>query len=182
MVAQSIWAKAYYTLQGIVQKWKCTHPRAAFVLSRYLLMDWSGVDYCDAFISCLDSGSDGTHSLQSIHCISPNLTKKQTHLHLRLAWRLFLLAKFILGWNIPFLDSEHSNISPPNYQLSGIRFFFCILQVSTCMFTLVQKETKVHIFQKVLFIVCKDKLWMNPWIWWLVGRKILTQILLQAFS
>ncbi len=31
-------------------------------------MDWSGVDYCDVFISCLDSHSDGTHSLQSIHC------------------------------------------------------------------------------------------------------------------
>ncbi len=31
------------------------------------LMDWSGVDYCDVFISCLDSHSDGTHSLQSIH-------------------------------------------------------------------------------------------------------------------
>ncbi len=27
-------------------------------------MDWSGVDYCDVFI---DSHSDGTHSLQSIH-------------------------------------------------------------------------------------------------------------------
>ncbi len=31
-------------------------------------MDWSGVDYCDIFISCLVSHSDGTHSLQSIHC------------------------------------------------------------------------------------------------------------------
>ncbi len=31
-------------------------------------MDWSGVDYCDVFISCLDSHSDGTHSLMSIHC------------------------------------------------------------------------------------------------------------------
>ncbi len=29
---------------------------------------WSCVDYCDVFISCLDSHSDGTHSLQSIHC------------------------------------------------------------------------------------------------------------------
>ncbi len=28
-------------------------------------MDWSGVDYCDVFISCFDSHSDGTHSLQS---------------------------------------------------------------------------------------------------------------------
>uniref|UniRef100_A0A671S4J4 Phosphodiesterase n=1 Tax=Sinocyclocheilus anshuiensis TaxID=1608454 RepID=A0A671S4J4_9TELE len=27
------------------------------------------VDYCDAFISCLDSYSDGTHSLQSIHSV-----------------------------------------------------------------------------------------------------------------
>ncbi len=26
-----------------------------------------GVDYCDVFISCLDSHSDGTHSLQRIH-------------------------------------------------------------------------------------------------------------------
>ncbi len=25
------------------------------------------MDYCDVFISCLDSHSDGTHSLQSIH-------------------------------------------------------------------------------------------------------------------
>ncbi len=32
-------------------------------------MDWSGVDYCDVSISCLDSHSDGTHSLQRIHCM-----------------------------------------------------------------------------------------------------------------
>ncbi len=33
-------------------------------------LDWSGllVDYYDVFISCLDSHSDGTHSLQRIHC------------------------------------------------------------------------------------------------------------------
>ncbi len=30
-------------------------------------MDWSLVDYCDIFISCLDSNSDGAHSLQRIH-------------------------------------------------------------------------------------------------------------------
>ncbi len=30
-------------------------------------MDWSVVDYCDVFISCLDSHSDGTHSLLRIH-------------------------------------------------------------------------------------------------------------------
>ncbi len=32
-------------------------------------LKWCGllVDYCDVFISCLDSHSDGTHSLQRIH-------------------------------------------------------------------------------------------------------------------
>ncbi len=39
-------------------------------VTRHKLIDgpeWCGlfVDYCDAFISCLDS--DGTHSLQRIH-------------------------------------------------------------------------------------------------------------------
>ncbi len=54
-----------------------------------LLID--GLDYCDVFISCLDSHSDGTHSLQRIHCWASDgmlnlsksvLIKKQTHLHL----------------------------------------------------------------------------------------------------
>ncbi len=43
----------------------------AFHLRRHSLIDWSCVDlimgHCDVFISCLDSHSDGTHSLQSIH-------------------------------------------------------------------------------------------------------------------
>ncbi len=32
-------------------------------------VEWCGllVDYCDVFISCLDSHSDGTHSLQRTH-------------------------------------------------------------------------------------------------------------------
>ncbi len=32
-------------------------------------LEWCGllVDYCDVFIGCLDSHSDGTHSLQRIH-------------------------------------------------------------------------------------------------------------------
>ncbi len=33
-------------------------------------LEWCGllVDYCDVLISCLDAHSDGTHSLQRIHC------------------------------------------------------------------------------------------------------------------
>ncbi len=51
-----------------------------------------GVDYCDVFISCLDSHSEGTHSLQRIYWWASDVmlhfsksvaTKKQTHLHLR---------------------------------------------------------------------------------------------------
>ncbi len=44
-------------------------------------MDWSGVDYCGVFISCLDSHSDGTHSPQKDPLVSqflePVLMKKQ---------------------------------------------------------------------------------------------------------
>ncbi len=49
------------------------------------------VDYCDVFISCLDSHSDGTHSLQRIHCWASDVKlhfsksvpmKNQTHLHI----------------------------------------------------------------------------------------------------
>ncbi len=43
-------------------------------------LEWCGllVDYCDVFISCLDSHSDGTHSLQSIHCWD---TDAETHFY-----------------------------------------------------------------------------------------------------
>ncbi len=48
------------------------------------------VDYCGVFISCLESHSDGTHSLQRIHCNADVMLdffkyvqmKKQTHLHI----------------------------------------------------------------------------------------------------
>ncbi len=47
------------------------------------------MDYCDVFINSLDSHSDGTHSLQSIHWWASNVMLhfsnsdvKQTHLHL----------------------------------------------------------------------------------------------------
>ncbi len=46
-------------------------------------MDWSGVDYCDVFISRLDSHFDGTHSLQKF----VNLENSQI-LESWLSWRL----------------------------------------------------------------------------------------------
>ncbi len=40
-----------------------------YFIGRRVIMDSCGllVDYCDVFISCLDSHSDGTHSLQRNH-------------------------------------------------------------------------------------------------------------------
>ncbi len=67
-----------------------------FLLHKTLLdgSEWCGllVDYCGVFISCLDTYSDGTHSLQRIRCwvsdVMLNFTKsvrfiKQTNLYLQ---------------------------------------------------------------------------------------------------
>ncbi len=50
-------------------------------------LKWCGLlmEYCDVCISCLDSHSDGTHSLQSdviVHLVNSVQMKKQTHLNL----------------------------------------------------------------------------------------------------
>ncbi len=75
-------------------------------------MDWSGVDYSDDFISCLDSHSDGTHSLQRIHWASYVMLhffksvsmKKQTRLHL--GWpesEEIFRSNIFWGWTIPLI-------------------------------------------------------------------------------
>ncbi len=69
---------------------------------------WTGilstVDYCDVFISCLDSHSDGTHSLQRIHWCSNEETNSSTS---RISWRLINFQQFFFyyGWTIPLLQS-----------------------------------------------------------------------------
>ncbi len=71
-------------------------------------LEWCGllVDYCDVFISCLDSHSDGTHSLQSIHCWDSDamlhFSKKQTHLHLGWPEDELFSANFHFFVNYPF--------------------------------------------------------------------------------
>ncbi len=63
-------------------------------------LEWCGLLWC--FISCLDSHSDGTHSLQSIHCwasdVMLHFSKKQTHLHLEWSEGEDI---FITRWTIP---------------------------------------------------------------------------------
>ncbi len=71
-------------------------------------MDWSGVDY--VFVSCLDSHSDGTHSLQRIHWWTTDvmlkffksvLMKKQTHM----AWDLSTFPTNL------FLENDNHSLS-----------------------------------------------------------------------
>ncbi len=72
-----LWRKHYYRLRtGILARSDSlklkrlndvSYKHAAFHFTRHKLMDWSCVDYCNVLYSCLDSHSDGTHSLQRIH-------------------------------------------------------------------------------------------------------------------
>ncbi len=69
------------------------------------------VDYCDVFISCLDSHSDGTHSLLRIHWWASHLMLNFSKLFpwdelisSRMSWVTWGLVKFqqiiIFGWTI----------------------------------------------------------------------------------
>ncbi len=83
---------------------------SAFVFSECYLMDWSGVDYCDVFISCLDSHSDGTHSLQSIHWWSDTMlyfskSDEETNSSTCIAFKHSCV---LLCFFIPFLTLECS--------------------------------------------------------------------------
>ncbi len=57
-------------------------------------LEWCGllVGYCDVFISCLDSHSDGTHSLQRIHCWDSDA---------------MLFDEFVGKLFIPFVNQKH---------------------------------------------------------------------------
>ncbi len=103
------WRKSYYGLWTHISSWICF----SFCLLQMLTdgLEWCGlfVDYCDVFISCLDSHSDGTHSLQSIHCWD---TDAETHFYksdeetnsswswMNWGWVDFQQT-FIFGWTIP---------------------------------------------------------------------------------
>ncbi len=64
------WKQQFYVKSVLMMDLFLTN--SSFCLLQMLTdgLEWCGllVDYCDVFISCLDSHSDGTHSLQRIHC------------------------------------------------------------------------------------------------------------------
>ncbi len=92
------------------------HKKIVLMLDLFQLssppdVNWWTVDYCDVFIRCLDS--DGTHSLQSIHCWDTDAmlhfskSDEGIHLSTSLAWgEIHLEWIFIVGWTlILMLDS-----------------------------------------------------------------------------
>jgi len=92
----------------------------------HLLTDLSRVDYCDVFSSCFDTHSDGTHSLQRIHCWASDiilnfsrsvLMKKQTHLHLE---SVNFKHIFIFFWSVFFFGTVPlSNVNKLNHTVKS---------------------------------------------------------------
>ncbi len=77
-------------------------------------LEWCGllVDYSDVFISCLDSHSDGTHSLQRIHWwVSDMMLHFQisSHEETNTYWAPWGYI-FIFGWTIPLTIAVRQSI------------------------------------------------------------------------
>ncbi len=95
-------------------------------------MDWSGVDYCDVFIICLDSHSDGTHSLQGIHCwdtdAETHFYKSDEETNSSTSWMAWGWVHFqwilIFGWTIPLFLSDYF-ISSTARIIPFNRLFLC---------------------------------------------------------
>ncbi len=64
LLKEMLWiTDSYFDQKWWLNDWFLSYKHTAFDFTRCELMDWSGVEYCDVFISRLDSHSDGTHSL-----------------------------------------------------------------------------------------------------------------------
>ncbi len=95
------------------QWWICFLQKHSLWLLKMLTngLEWCGslVDYCDVVISCLDSHSDGTHSLQSIHWWASDamlqFSKSDEEKNSSTSWVTRGCAHFqqtfIFGWTIP---------------------------------------------------------------------------------
>ncbi len=86
-------------------------------LTNTQVLDWSGllVVYCNAFISCLDSHSDGTHSLERIHWWASDAAFLQIWWRNKLIYILDglrvniqqIIIIIIFWWTIPLSKSLH---------------------------------------------------------------------------
>ncbi len=107
-------------------------------------MDWRLlVDYCDVFISCLDSHSDGTHSLQRIHwraCdVMLNFAKSvpTSTYQIAIGW-LHFHQILIFGWTIPLSIYFRAKLS-----LSTGRFHNAVVLWNQHQLTLLRRAITV---------------------------------------
>ncbi len=86
------------------------HPTCRWVSSKQIWRNWALlVDYCDVFISCLNSHSDGTHSLQRTHSLDVWM-KKLIYGTSWMAWGLVRFQQmFILGEVLQHLTELYMN-------------------------------------------------------------------------
>ncbi len=104
-------------------------------------LEWCGllVDYCDVFISCLDSHSDGTHSLQSIHCWDTDamlhFSKSDEETNSSTSWMAWGWV-FIFGWTIPLRFSFYQSM----HCLYWHALSLCYCQENALAFDLCQYE------------------------------------------
>ncbi len=121
-------------------------------------LEWCGLMWCLYLL--LDSHSDGTHSLQSIHWWTSDmmlnfsksvLMKKQTHLHLRLSEHESFSTHF---WVNYFLNSE---ISMNETKLKCI----AITKTQTTIEEKSQNSKKNTVVQRIFSILITQKLICN---------------------
>ncbi len=101
-----LWPEASI-LKWTAKWWICVLQTHRFLLHKTWINELGScgllVNYCNVFISCLDSHSDGTHSLQRIHCwasdVMLNLFWWKTNYILN-GLRVSMFSA-ILGWTIP---------------------------------------------------------------------------------
>ncbi len=124
------WRKCYYGLWTCILAgsnslklktswWICFLQTRSFCLHNILTdgLECCGllVDYCDVFISCLDSHSDGTHSLQRIHLWASDemlhFSKSDEETNSSTFWMAWEWVHFqqilIFGWTIPLTSMKH---------------------------------------------------------------------------
>ncbi len=119
------------------------------------------VDYCDVFISCLDSDSDGTHSLQRMHWWASDVMlnfsrsvqmKKRTHLHPKGEFFFCNVYKKISSWksstNVYWLNAEHSMV-------------FVMLCLWTCPFMLSGSDVVSDAVTSAMSVIRRSKCWSH---------------------
>ncbi len=129
------------------------------------------MDYCDVFISCLDSHSDGTHSLQWTHWWASDVIlhfseqvpmKKQTHLHLGWPAREYIFSKFAFLGEIPLIKCPYYGLWKFNILVLGSwhackfkKLFYCLI-IFIYFFTMLNDSQTIHstiFFSKSLLCV-----------------------------